>query len=344
MHKWVFFILIFNSFFVNANSQNGKTNIFILDGRINVDTGTIMLVPIGDESYYTSNDALLQTKVSNGKFFFRGHIRYIYAYRIRFSVANQLKYMSDLFFVEPGSQELICNVDSLWEIPKLKNEFMTGYKNDYLIEEAKNKQKSKELFLYHFIKNGGNSYIGMWKLVDFLTDGYSPIQDSIFNLLTVMVKNTHTGKYLDMKLKYASATTAGNNFPVMKLRNAKGEESGIASIIIKNKFTLIDFWFSHCTPCIGQFPQLINAYNSFHSKGFTIIGISTDYKEKITDWKNVIEKYKLPWLQFLDLGGTMAYKFSILRFPTNFLIDQYGKIIRKDIDPLSLIDFLDKNL
>ena len=40
---------------------------------------------------------------------------------------------------------------------------------------------------------------------------------------------------------------------------------------------------------------------------------------------------KLNWDQYLDLNGVQACKESINYFPTNFLLDQEGKIIRKNI-------------
>jgi hypothetical protein len=74
------------------------------------------------------------------------------------------------------------------------------------------------------------------------------------------------------------------------------------------------------------------------------VGISNDGKNHIQDWRNVIHKYELPWAQYLDMDNVQASKFSISFFPTNFLLDNNGKIVKRDIDMKSLSLFLKNNI
>ena len=108
-------------------------------------------------------------------------------------------------------------------------------------------------------------------------------------------------------------------------------------IIKKNKFTLLDFWFSTCMPCIKQFPSFKNTYDLNKSKGFEIIGISVD-RNKST-WQESIHKHDLNWLQYLDSYKIITQKLNISSFPTNYLLDNNGKIIKKNISPEDLATF-----
>jgi thiol-disulfide isomerase/thioredoxin len=71
----------------------------------------------------------------------------------------------------------------------------------------------------------------------------------------------------------------------------------------KNKYTLIDFWFHACKPCLITFPDLKNVHKEFNSKGFEIIGISVDATKNISKWKNAVKKHELPWINILDENG-----------------------------------------
>jgi hypothetical protein len=67
--------------------------------------------------------------------------------------------------------------------------------------------------------------------------------------------------------------------------------------------------------------------------------------QDINKWKQTIAKYSLPFLQYLDENGQISYsKLSIVKFPTNFLLDSNGKIVAKDIAPEKLKTFLMKEL
>jgi thiol-disulfide isomerase/thioredoxin len=114
----------------------------------------------------------------------------------------------------------------------------------------------------------------------------------------------------------------------------------IPEINAKTKLTLIDFWFSHCNPCISQFPELEPIFEKYKTIGFNIIGISVDTKDKIGDWNKAIVTNHLPWDQYLDLDGHQAKSLSIFDFPTNYLLDGTGKIVAKNLEPSQLLPYL----
>jgi thiol-disulfide isomerase/thioredoxin len=103
-------------------------------------------------------------------------------------------------------------------------------------------------------------------------------------------------------------------------------------ITSKSKYTFVDFWASWCIPCRAQGRELIPVYNRYKSKGFSVIGVSLDTNP--TAWKKAIEADKYTWTNVSDLKGfesAMARKYHITAIPRNFLIDDSGNIIAKDL-------------
>ena len=79
-------------------------------------------------------------------------------------------------------------------------------------------------------------------------------------------------------------------------------------------------------------PNVVEAYNKFHDKGFEVIGVSFDSKKDA--WVKAIEQLKTPWLQISDLKGwkcAAAPIYKIDGIPDNLLIDPQGKIVARGL-------------
>jgi alkyl hydroperoxide reductase subunit AhpC len=83
-------------------------------------------------------------------------------------------------------------------------------------------------------------------------------------------------------------------------------------------------------------------YAKYHNEEFEIIGVSVDQKLQKEEWKKTIAKYSLPWVQYWDIDGKKAAELNIIAYPTNFLLDENGIIIAKNIDPITLEKLLEK--
>ena len=114
--------------------------------------------------------------------------------------------------------------------------------------------------------------------------------------------------------------------PDLQMENASGGTLSINSF--KGKYVLVDFWASWCGPCRAENPNLVEAYNKYRNKNFTILGVSLDQEKE--PWLQAIVKDKLAWPQMSDLkmwesAAINAYQFDAI--PFNVLIDPQGKII-----------------
>ena len=223
--------------------------------------------------------------------------------------------------------------------------------------------KAKQKTIQKYIIQNPNSYVALWDLAfDYAfaknskTDDDRKIILKNARLLSPAIKKTKTYETLVKYITEDLELTKDKIFPNIQLDSLEVFEDKLfpniplnsvdrlIPIIKKNKFTLLDFWFSGCKPCLAQFPSYKITYDLNKRKGFEIIGISVDRKADEDDWRNVINKFDLNWLQYLDSYEIVTQKLNITSFPTNYLLDSDGKIIKKDISPEDLAIFLQNNL
>jgi peroxiredoxin len=118
--------------------------------------------------------------------------------------------------------------------------------------------------------------------------------------------------------------------PELSLPDVNGNEVKLSSF--RGKYVLVDFWASWCLPCRRENPNVVNAYNKYKGKNFTILGVSLD-KEK-SDWTDAIQADKLSWTQVSDLKEWNSLAVSTFDFngiPFNILIDPQGKVIAQSL-------------
>lgn len=283
---------------------------FILNGSINSDSGTMILLRVGDVAYYKNYGVDREAKVVSGKFTLRGFAEYPTAYLIGLKIDGHWQYISDVFFVEPISQSIVCNRDSSRRIPKVTNKTMVELYDSYI--PLVNQNSKKDVAILNYIKQHPNSYVALWKLIDAFSNNYCSLLDSSYANFSNTLKNTYTVKVLVKKIIDARNTAVGGTFPALVLLDRNNVTSVIPLRDNSKQLIFIDFWFSHCGPCISQFESLKNIYVKYQAKGFSITGISVDTKNNKMAWKTAINTYKLPWLQYWDVAGKEALKLNIM--------------------------------
>ena len=140
----------------------------------------------------------------------------------------------------------------------------------------------------------------------------------------------------------------GNVAPDINLPTPAGKNLALSSL--RGNIVLVDFWASWCRPCRMENPNVVSAYKKYKSakygnaKGFTVYSVSLD-REK-DPWVAAIGADKLEWTNHVsDLKfwySEAAQKYGVQSIPTNWLIDEKGIIVAKNLRGETLDQELDK--
>jgi len=141
----------------------------------------------------------------------------------------------------------------------------------------------------------------------------------------------------------AKPLSIGHKAPDLTISGIDGNTVKLSDY--KGKFVMVDFWASWCVPCRQENPNVLKQYNTFHSKGFNVLGVSLD-KDKAA-WQKAVNDDKLAWTQASDLKsfeGTAEQLYHIEAIPSNYIIDPQGNIAAKNIRGADLEAFLNKTI
>ena len=119
----------------------------------------------------------------------------------------------------------------------------------------------------------------------------------------------------------------GQQFTDLEMADPDGKMHKISEFVGEGKWVLVDFWASWCGPCRAEMPNVLEAYNKYHDKGFEVVGISFDQKKEA--WLKAVAQLQMPWMQLSDLKGwqcAAAPAYKVDAIPDNILIDPQGKI------------------
>jgi peroxiredoxin len=208
--------------------------------------------------------------------------------------------------------------------PEFKKELQARY------GKASNEKKELQ---QKFIKTNPGSFFSLVALTETAGSSMDIAKiEPVFKTLSPDLRNSAAGLAFAKQIEAARATSVGAMAPEFTQNDVNDKPVALSSF--KGKYVLIDFWASWCGPCRAENPNVVNAYNQYKDKNFTILGISLDNPGKKDAWLAAIEKDQLNWTQVSDLNGwsnAIAKQYGIRSIPQNFLLDPNGKIIGKNL-------------
>lgn len=135
-------------------------------------------------------------------------------------------------------------------------------------------------------------------------------------------------KEVEERLANSKAIKPGAAIHDFTAPDIDGKEFRLSQVFQQQKYVLVEFWASWCGPCRAEIPNLKQAYQGYHDKGFEIVSFSLD--DKMAAWRKASDEEKLPWVNTCDLkafGSPIIKMFGVLGVPANYLVDRNGTIV-----------------
>ena len=141
----------------------------------------------------------------------------------------------------------------------------------------------------------------------------------------------------DMSVPAESGKPTGKGdltkFPAFDGRDLDGNEVKSGTLFAGNTVTVVNFWFTTCSPCVGELADLDALNKRLAEKGGAVIGINSftldGDKTAINDAKDILTKkgvsYKNIWFDSKSEAG--KFTSGLFSYPTTYVVDKNGNIV-----------------
>jgi hypothetical protein len=356
-------ILLLLVFSTCLNVASAQIN---LKSEINIQGEIIEKTMANDSIYFNSGvinskyfeKPLFSAKIVDNKFSVKNELLYPQMFRIVFlSDKNKRIWRFGRYFIEPSTKFMKINylseecnsVDGQTE-----NEYLNKFIPFFFINKVYDCKSNDMLnfdqsialkfdtILFNYVVKNPNSYVALWSLIErYSLFGQTEIRQKTLEHFSKELKNGKIWNLLSDDIRN-SKIKENKKFPIIDLKTYDLKKTKLD--LPKAKFILIDYWFSRCRPCLDDLPALKKIYSLYKSKGFEIVSISTDKTKDVLIWQKRVKENELNWLQYLDENGIEASKLSVDSFPTAFLLNGRGEMIKKYLSTDDLGSFLKAHL
>jgi thiol-disulfide isomerase/thioredoxin len=309
-----------------VNSAIVKDGIFVMEGKAIEYPEIFSITAPGKQekaSFFLENSEIAIT----------GHVDSLSKIKVTGS-KTQNEFFTFLSAVEPFRG----NLEAKYSAYQSANEKKEADKISQTRQEFEELAKQLDNVQKEFIMNHPQSYTVPIILSNIANRLSTSETETIIKSLDPGVAKTPSVIAITDKLYVLKLTEIGQKAPNFTLNDVNGKPVSLSSKI-GSKLLLIDFWASWCGPCRAENPNVVQVYNEFKSKGFDIIGVSLDRNKE--DWVKAIEKDHLYWTHVSDLqywNSAAAKLYMVNSIPANFLLDQIGVIVAKNLRGEALLN------
>ena len=126
-------------------------------------------------------------------------------------------------------------------------------------------------------------------------------------------------------------------FPSFEGKDLDGNEVKSDELFSANAVTVVNFWFTTCSPCVGELGEMDALNKELADKGGALIGVNAftlDGDETaISDAKDVLAKKGATYqnVYFDSSSPAGAFTANIFAFPTTYVVDRNGNIVGEPI-------------
>lgn len=221
-------------------------------------------------------------------------------------------------------------------LTQYKEPFYGIYSDSILLVESQ-MEKNLTSLAHKFIQNNNNTIVIPYLInkMNDLFDNYS-FYETALNNLNKDYKSKPETKRAFKNIKTASKLHLGTLLPEIVGKDTSGNSYNYD--FSNKKLVLVNFWASWSISSRVVNPELKELHKKYKDKGFDIISVSMD--QTISRWKNAIIKDSLTWTNICEgvsiLESINYERFNTKSLPLNYLVNNEGRIIAKDLDTYSL--------
>ena len=130
----------------------------------------------------------------------------------------------------------------------------------------------------------------------------------------------------------SGAASQGTAFPQFEGSDLEGNPVD-NSLFAGNAFTVVNFWFNGCKPCVEELDDLNALNEKVKSQGGEVIGINTETldgnQQGIEAAKKLLAATGASYRNIYFASGSEAGKFAlnIMAFPTTYVFDRDGNVV-----------------
>ena len=126
-------------------------------------------------------------------------------------------------------------------------------------------------------------------------------------------------------------------FPAFDGKDLAGNEVKSSTLFGENTVTVVNFWFTTCSPCVGELGELEALNKQLAEKGGAVVGINSftldGDKAAIAEAKDILTKkgvsYKNIWFDSKSEAG--KFTSGLYSYPTTYVVDKNGNIVGEPI-------------
>ena len=130
-----------------------------------------------------------------------------------------------------------------------------------------------------------------------------------------------------------SMTQTASTFPQFEGKDLDGNEVSSDKLFSANAVTVVNLWFTTCSPCVGELEDLEKLSKELAKKGGTLIGVNSftlgGDSKAIAEAKEVLSKKNVSYKNVYFDSNSEAGKFvsNTYAFPTTYVVDRKGNIV-----------------